>query len=1208
MQIKRFIQYLTFMLVLVITFVATTISAMAVTVTNVPGVEVTVDNNGSVSESSGTVTATVKGSFTTRKTTTITVKNTSGSTATISFNYSVSNHDKSVSTIDDLAGGNTGSYSVLLTAGATKTFTMCSNRFTSNTTATAKLSEFKVEAAAETYNVTVTYTGPGSVTMDGTTISSGSVNSVSSTTGSTFKAVPNSGTKFVAWVDPTNNKLISVTESYEVQPNADTAIKAVFTKADAEALFWVDNKTYLKENLQAALTHVESSSNKVIVLASDGTLTGTHNIPAGVTLLIPCDDTNTVPTTRPAGYFTDATASNDHTNPTAYRTLNMADGAKVTVNGAISVACKQNPVHGNNGAPYGPAGVINMAENSDITINNAAFLYAWGYVIGDGTVTVNSGGTVYECFEVQDYRGGAKTLELEDNSNRVFPFNQYYVQNVHVPMILISGAEVHAVLSINVSVVGVQTVAMPFIGSSGCIFNINSGYVMKDYDESRDRMIFDINGAVSLSSITADIKLDVGFGDTTLNIVSDNYELPIHGGFTINVRSGHTVTVAQNLAILPGAELLVEDTATVKLSSGASVFVYDLNDSGNYTVDISNAGICGELKVHPAVTGYDRHYTRTEADLADAKIEINGTLDASEGYIYTTTGGANICSTGNGEIKVANGNADKTYQLNRSGSAYEIAVATAQLTNGNGGLLAPVAGNYTYINDYWHKGGVCSGGTANCINHAICDICNQAYGKLGNHSYDSVVTPPTCDEEGYTTYTCSICTDSYTNDEVSATGHTTGAEVMEEDAATCTEDGSYDSVVYCSVCNDELSRTSITIPATGHTYDLDSNKCTVCGTESTGIALIGRTLRYVDKISMIHIYNIPNMTADALASQETAGLLMWESKPSAVVYDANNVVSSLSKYTINDTTYYYGESTGIETPDLYKTYYFAAYVKVGEDYIYSDVTAYSPSTYAYNMIEKYSVDENGNETGETSGETYKLCIALLNYISAAQEYFAESKGTTPTTPVNLGLTDDQKVLAKQEINWADNESLEIVEAGVGKKDVTASKSIFTESGNNLLFDQLYGLAVLYETADETVIEKEMGVSDPEVSGTIIWTKNEWDALTNAQDITSTSKEGVPMNYYSEGTSDTTSVWYSLAPMIAPKDMMDTTYYYLGYTTINGTVHYSGVKVYNVEQYIFDILNEKDDNDKLIASESMQNLAKALYYYERAANEALPGDF
>ena len=39
------------------------------------------------------------------------------------------------------------------------------------------------------------------------------------------------------------------------------------------------------------------------------------------------------------------------------------------------------------------------------------------------------------------------------------------------------------------------------------------------------------------------------------------------------------------------------------------------------------------------------------------------------------------------------------------------------------------------------------------------------------HSYSSAVTAPTCTKGGFTTYTCTLCGDSYTGNEVSATGH-----------------------------------------------------------------------------------------------------------------------------------------------------------------------------------------------------------------------------------------------------------------------------------------------------------------------------------------------------------------------------------------------------------------------------------------------------
>ena len=38
------------------------------------------------------------------------------------------------------------------------------------------------------------------------------------------------------------------------------------------------------------------------------------------------------------------------------------------------------------------------------------------------------------------------------------------------------------------------------------------------------------------------------------------------------------------------------------------------------------------------------------------------------------------------------------------------------------------------------------------------------------HSYESVVTPPTCQSGGYTTHTCTLCGDEYTDSETPATG------------------------------------------------------------------------------------------------------------------------------------------------------------------------------------------------------------------------------------------------------------------------------------------------------------------------------------------------------------------------------------------------------------------------------------------------------
>ena len=116
-----------------------------------------------------------------------------------------------------------------------------------------------------------------------------------------------------------------------------------------------------------------------------------------------------------------------------------------------------------------------------------------------------------------------------------------------------------------------------------------------------------------------------------------------------------------------------------------------------------------------------------------------------------------------------------------------------------------------------------------CINTGLtvgehCSRCDykieQTVIEVLGHKYDTVITVPTCTERGYTTYTCSVCGDTYTSDYVDALGHTIG-EIIEENyiAPTCTINGSKDNVTYCTVCNTETSRVTITVPVLGHTEE-----------------------------------------------------------------------------------------------------------------------------------------------------------------------------------------------------------------------------------------------------------------------------------------------------------------------------------------------------------------------------------------------------
>ena len=64
--------------------------------------------------------------------------------------------------------------------------------------------------------------------------------------------------------------------------------------------------------------------------------------------------------------------------------------------------------------------------------------------------------------------------------------------------------------------------------------------------------------------------------------------------------------------------------------------------------------------------------------------------------------------------------------------------------------------------------------------NGICDICQK---ECCEHDYQTTVTPPTCEDKGFTTYTCTKCSDSYDGNFVDANGHTLGDWTVVKPAA-----------------------------------------------------------------------------------------------------------------------------------------------------------------------------------------------------------------------------------------------------------------------------------------------------------------------------------------------------------------------------------------------------------------------------------------
>ena len=94
--------------------------------------------------------------------------------------------------------------------------------------------------------------------------------------------------------------------------------------------------------------------------------------------------------------------------------------------------------------------------------------------------------------------------------------------------------------------------------------------------------------------------------------------------------------------------------------------------------------------------------------------------------------------------------------------------------------------------------------------------------KAKQHAWNDgeVTTAPTCTEAGVKTYTCQNDAGHTYTEAVTKLGHTPLAAVEENrKEAACEETGSYDMVVYCDTCGEELERKSHSIEETGHTEE-----------------------------------------------------------------------------------------------------------------------------------------------------------------------------------------------------------------------------------------------------------------------------------------------------------------------------------------------------------------------------------------------------
>ena len=807
----------------------------------------------------GAATSTSGGCSDTSYKSTLTITNKKSTTATLSFDYSIEQNGGKIQ-VDGTEASSGASFTKELAANESVKVYIQSG----STSAATKITLTNVVLVSDV-NATATFVPAenGTYTVDGKLITEEYSNTQSSMTAYQVVATPADGYQFMGWYDVSNEKYISTSAKAALNIENDCTITARFASKTA-ALFETGGQRFA--DLNEAVAYAQANGQSKITLATNGSISGTYTIPTGITLLIPFDEAGTLYTDAPAAIRTVPASK-------PFRTLTMSEGTSITVNGAISLGGRYFAAGGGEqGRPVGDYGYIKMADNSSITVKNGGNLYAWGFISGNGSVLAESGATVYEFYQIADFRGGSASSGM---GHGVFPFSQYFVQNIEVPLTLNAGAN-EQVYSGVYAMKSTYTTAINFIGDTG-MFKVESGSFTKDYDEKTDRLVFTVNGKAALNTLALTLA--------GMDVDSASYVLPIANNITINIQSGN-VTINQDAALLAGVEVNIAEGAGLTVANGKSIYIYDRDEwvAQNFVTG-------GKFKAVLNAPG--KHYNRTEANLIDAKVDVNGTLTAIGG-IYTTASGADICSsngTGVYNQQGTPGTETKTYQYTQSGSdvtAHEIPITAAKLHNADGSYADTKGKNsgttFYYSNGVWgtakpcdHKNteirnakdatctkdgytgdtyckdcgkkigtgtAILAKGHTEVIDEAVAATCTTPGKTEGAHcsvcgtvikaqeeisakghrwNEGEITTAPTCENAGVKTYTCTVCNATKT-EAIDATGHTP-VEVAEQ-PATCTEAG-HKAGTKCSVCKAILSGME-EIPATGHTEVIDAAKAPTC--------------------------------------------------------------------------------------------------------------------------------------------------------------------------------------------------------------------------------------------------------------------------------------------------------------------------------------------------------------------------------------------
>lgn len=471
----------------------------------------------------------------------------------------------------------------------------------------------------------------------------------------------------------------------------------------------------------------EAKSGDTVRVEADITLTEDLTVPEGVTLLIPCVESDVGYIDRDDGnggiirFNQDGTdtAGNTGVGPNAYRyrLLTVPQGVTLTVNGTLMV----NAVTGRPVDEYVEQDVTGgygeLGLEGTIIVNGT--LESFGYIRGGGTITANDGATVGDLYVVRHWRSANKAIQTVPYA---YPMNEYDLHNIESKLIVHSGATYTALVKLFAGTRYRYTRFPQFDKSNGLLRPRDGAILTKTYLNGREK--WSIDGGADFASST--LKL-LGI---TLSTGMNYFVYPIDGDIDFELRGGE-YRICNDFKFLPGATMRVYRGASVEITQKHILAFYDKFDDRKYYSD----GTAYPADRSPAVLAIAKGAVLTNNGTLAGNID--GTAESvrlGEQSAPATT----YPSYENGPWSV------KTYEANGSKEGAEVYVRTLDFS------LRYVTHNHvmTYVAE--KKVSCAENGNSA---HYYCELCDKYFADAAGAreiSKDSLTIPATGHDLRYT--------------------------------------------------------------------------------------------------------------------------------------------------------------------------------------------------------------------------------------------------------------------------------------------------------------------------------------------------------------------------------------------------------------------------------------------------------------------------